>query len=76
MVERAEVRAAVYGGDDTTDLDAFDALSSLIEEGRLDAAVRVGVASEEGPKEIVERADVVVDGVRGFTQVLVALAES
>lgn len=76
MVERAEVRAAVYGGDDTTDLDAFDALSALIEEGRLDAAVRVGVGSEEGPREIVERADVVVDGVRGFTQVLVALAES
>ena len=66
MVERADVRAAMYGGDDTTDLDAFDALSALIEEGRLDAAVRVGVGSEEGPRQIVERADLVVDGVRGL----------
>jgi trehalose 6-phosphate phosphatase len=76
MVERSDVRAALYGGDDSTDLDAFDALSALREEGRLDAAVRVGVGSEEGPAQIVERADLVVDGVRGFTQVLVTLAES
>jgi trehalose 6-phosphate phosphatase len=75
LVERADVRAALYGGDDTTDLDAFGALAALLEEGRLDAAVRVGVGSQEGPPEIVERADLVVDGVSGFTQVLTVLAE-
>ena len=42
--------------------------------GALDAAVRVGVRSDEGPAAIVERADVVVDGVDGFTTVLAALA--
>ncbi len=52
-----------------TDLDAFDALDSL----DLDHVVKVGVRSEEGPAAIVERADIVVDGVRGFTGVLSAL---
>ena len=28
------VRAALYGGDDVTDLDAFDALDALVDEGR------------------------------------------
>ena len=39
-------------------------------------AVRVGVHSDEGPPAIVERADLVVDGVDGFAPVLEALAES
>ena len=69
------MRAAIYGGDDATDLDAFDALDALVAEGKLDHAVRVGVSSDEGPAAIVERADVVVDGVDGFAKVLVALAE-
>jgi trehalose 6-phosphate phosphatase len=42
--------------------------------GELDAAVRVGVASDEGPAAIVERADVVVEGTPGFLEVLEALA--
>jgi trehalose 6-phosphate phosphatase len=69
-------RAALFAGDDTTDLDAFDALDALLEEGALDAAVRVGVHSDEGPPAIVERADLVVDGVRGFAQVLARLADA
>jgi hypothetical protein len=35
----------------------------------------VGVRSEEGPLAIVERADVVVDGVEGFAEVLAVLAD-
>ena len=75
LVGRREVRAAMYAGDDTTDLDAFDALDSLVAAGGLDAAVRVGVASEEGPAAIVERADLVVKGTAGVQAVLSALAE-
>jgi trehalose 6-phosphate phosphatase len=75
MVEHRPVRTALYGGDDVTDLDAFDALDALTESGDLDTAVRVGVRSDEGPSAIVDRADIVVDGVRGFTDVLSALAE-
>ena len=40
----------------------------------LETALRVGVASEEGPRELLERADLAVDGVRGFTEILEALA--
>jgi trehalose 6-phosphate phosphatase len=75
LVERAHSRAALFGGDDATDLDAFKALEALRAGGRLEAAVRVGVRSDEGPPEIVERADLVVDGVTGFTRVLTALAD-
>jgi trehalose 6-phosphate phosphatase len=76
LVRRSGSRVALFGGDDATDLDAFDALDALTAEGKLDAAVRVGVRSEEGPTQIVERADVVVDGVDGFVRVLEALAEA
>jgi trehalose 6-phosphate phosphatase len=76
LVTRSGARAALYGGDDATDLDAFSELDSLQDEGVLEAAVRVGVRSEEGPRAIVERADVVVDGVDGFARVLTALAET
>ena len=76
LVARAEVRTALYGGDDATDLDAFDALTALVEQGELDAAVRVGVRSDEGPAAIEERADLVVEGVDGFAHVLAALAEA
>lgn len=73
MVRSSGMRSALYGGDDVTDLDAFDALDALIESGDLDAGVRVGVRSTEGPRAIVERADVVVEGVPGFRDVLAAL---
>jgi trehalose 6-phosphate phosphatase len=67
LLARKPVRAALYGGDDVTDLDAFAAL------GEVESAVRVGVRSDEGPREIVERADLVVDGIEGFQRVLAAL---
>jgi len=69
--ERIEV--AMYVGDDTTDLDAFRALATMVTEGRLTQAVRVGVASDEGPSEITEDADVVVDGPAGVAELLAAL---
>ncbi len=76
LISMAEVRVGLFAGDDTTDLDAFDALDALVADGQLDHAVRVGVESDEGPPAIVERADLVVDGVAGFREVLVALAEA
>lgn len=45
---------ALYAGDDSTDLDAFRALAEL------ELGVRVGVASDEGPRGIRDEADVVV----------------
>jgi trehalose 6-phosphate phosphatase len=68
LIRRHELRAGLFAGDDNTDLDAFEALDAL------PAAVRVGVRSEEGPRAIVERADLVVDGPEGVAEVLAALA--
>jgi trehalose 6-phosphate phosphatase len=69
-----DIQAALYVGDDTTDLDAFRALSALVEEGRLARAVRVGVRSDEGPSQITEEADVVVDGPTGVRELLTLLS--
>jgi trehalose 6-phosphate phosphatase len=74
LVKRYPVRASMFVGDDATDLDAFDALEQLVAEGALERAVLVGVASDEGPAAIVERADLVVDGVDGVRAVLETLA--
>ncbi len=46
------VGAAVYAGDDRTDLDAFRRLRELREAGELKVAVCVGVASPEAPPEL------------------------
>jgi trehalose 6-phosphate phosphatase len=55
LLEERGVSRALYAGDDTTDLDAFAALDEL------ELGVRVAVASEEGPAELREAADVIVD---------------
>ena len=73
LVQRTSVRTALFGGDDVTDLDGFSALAALAEEGALDHSVRVGVRSDEGPPEILEQADLVVDGIEGFQRVLAVL---
>ncbi len=72
----AHITSALYAGDDSTDLDAFRALAGLAGEGRLEHAVRVGVASEEGPSQIREEADIVVDGPDGVRELLALLAAS
>jgi trehalose 6-phosphate phosphatase len=74
LLRRTPVRAALFGGDDATDLDVYDVLGELRSEGQLDHAICVGVRSTEGPPAIVERADIVVDGTQGFAQVLEVLA--
>jgi trehalose 6-phosphate phosphatase len=74
LLRDVDVDAALYAGDDVTDLDAFRALGQLTESGRLKAAVRVGVRSDEGPADIAREADVVVeagDGVRALLSALV-----
>ena len=63
-------RTAVYAGDDRTDLDAFRRLRELREGGELEAAVCVGVASPEGPAELREEADAIVEGPEGWLAML------
>jgi trehalose 6-phosphate phosphatase len=73
LLRDEDIDAALYAGDDVTDLDAFRALQQLVESGRLKAAVRVGVRSDEGPEEIAREADVVVDAGDGVRALLAAL---
>lgn len=64
LVRRAAVTRALYAGDDTTDLDAFRALDEI------ECGVRVGVVSDEGPREIADSADVVVGSPAEFLDLL------
>ena len=64
LLDESRLRRALYAGDDTTDLDGFDALDGL------EAAVRVAVVSAEGPSELGERADVIVGSTDAFVQLL------
>jgi trehalose 6-phosphate phosphatase len=69
----AKLSAALYVGDDATDVDAFRALDQLAQEGQIEHAIRVGVLSEEGPSEIAEEADVTVEGTEGVRDLLAML---
>jgi trehalose 6-phosphate phosphatase len=75
LLSDADVDAAMYVGDDTTDLDAFRALTRLAEDGRISFALRVGVRSNESPSAIADEADIVVDGTEGVRQLLAMLVE-
>jgi trehalose 6-phosphate phosphatase len=52
--------AVCFVGDDRGDLPAYDALDRLAGAGA--AALRVAVASSEAPPELIDRADLVLDG--------------
>lgn len=74
MLAEDGISAAIYGGDDRTDIDAFRRLRELQERGRLETAVCVGINSPEAPAELAEQADITVDGPAGWLAVLRALA--
>lgn len=73
LVDHAPLDAALFAGDDRTDLDAFRALRHLAGSTRLRTAVRVGVVSPESPGEIEAEADIVVAGTLGVRAILEAL---
>ena len=74
LVRAESIRAALYGGDDTTDVDAFKKLRELRMDGTLEDAVCVGVRSSEAPQAVLDEADVLVEGLEGFARVLAVLA--
>jgi trehalose-phosphatase len=75
LIPARPVDHALYGGDDRTDLDAFMGLKTLRDDGVLETAVCIAVASDESPPEVSEVADLTVPGPEGFVSVLEALAE-
>jgi trehalose 6-phosphate phosphatase len=68
------IDAAIYAGDDRTDLDAFRRLRELSDSGALKTVVCVGVNSPEAPSELVAESDLTVDGPAGWLDVLETLA--
>lgn len=68
--------AALFAGDDRGDLAAFDALDDLVRAGGLGWAVKVAVASDEAPAELLDRADERVSGPDELVAVFAALADS
>ena len=73
LLSGGAVDAAVYVGDDTTDLDAFRGLRSLVESGDLASALCVAVSSDEAPPGLAQEADFTVDGPNGVRELLEAL---
>src|SRR3954454_21040265 len=73
LLRDAELDAALYVGDDTTDLDAFRGRRALVDEGRVGRALCVGVRSDETPPELEAEADLLVDGPTGVRSMLEAL---
>jgi trehalose 6-phosphate phosphatase len=69
LIRESEARRALYAGDDTTDLDAFAALS----EAGLDHVVRIAVDSAEAPAALMEAADLVVPGPEALAVLLARL---
>ena len=73
LLRDAGLGAALYVGDDRTDLDAFRGLREEVAAGRLSSAVCIGVRSEETPDELEREADLLVDGPNGVRDLLKAL---
>ncbi|MBS1869949.1 MAG: trehalose-phosphatase [Actinobacteria bacterium] len=73
LLSGLELDAAAYVGDDATDLDAFRGLGELQAAGTLRQVLRVCARSDEGPTELEQAADLVVDGPDGVRAVLEGL---
>lgn len=73
LLHASSVSAALYVGDDGTDLDAFRSLRELADAGELASALCVAVSSDEAPPELAREADAVVDGPGGVRGLLEAL---
>jgi trehalose 6-phosphate phosphatase len=67
-----DFRAVAFAGDDLGDLPGYDALDELDQRGV--ATLRIAVDSPEAPLELLDRADVVVDGPEGLVELLASLA--
>jgi trehalose 6-phosphate phosphatase len=72
VVAESDARGVVVVGDDLGDLPAFAAVSALTADGY--QGLRVGVRSTEAPAELLERADLIVDGPEGVLDLLRRLA--
>jgi trehalose 6-phosphate phosphatase len=69
LLERTDATRGLYAGDDATDLDAFIGLK----DAGLEHAVCIAVASDEGPGELRQAADLVVESPLEIAALLAVL---
>jgi len=67
-----ELRAVLYAGDDVADLEAFEALDALAASGAV--TLKVAVRGDETPQELLDAADLEVEGPQGLVALLRQLA--
>jgi len=74
IVLQRGLRAAVFLGDDVTDVDGFRALREMREEHRL-ATLAVGVLTPDTAPSVIEESDVLLDGVDDVVHMLERLSQ-
>ncbi|MCE2465660.1 MAG: trehalose-phosphatase [Dehalococcoidia bacterium] len=62
LAEGHGLEAAMYIGDDLTDLDAFRAVDDLVNDGRCEG-LKIGVVGADAPREIADEADYTLGSV-------------
>jgi trehalose 6-phosphate phosphatase len=70
FLDGLELDNVMYVGDDVTDVDAFRGLTAMVDDGRIERALKVGVTSDETPPELEAEADYAVDGTAGVRELL------
>ncbi len=75
IVDKYGLTAALYAGDDTTDVDVFKIARQMRAAGEIHG-VAVGVKSAETPPTVVEYADLLVEGVGEMESLLAWLVEA
>jgi trehalose 6-phosphate phosphatase len=73
LVDEKGLDRVLYAGDDTTDIDAFEAIGRLVESGRI-SGCRIAVRHSDTPTGLVEMADYCVEVVEEMQQLLEWLA--
>lgn len=74
IIRTRNLKGAIFFGDDVTDVDGFRALHSIREEGTA-TTVAVGIRSPDVHPDVLEAADVVLEGVPDMVDVLHRIAD-
>jgi trehalose 6-phosphate phosphatase len=75
LIERHSLRSLVFFGDDVTDIDGFNTVRRLRDEGKI-AGLNIAVVAPETSPEVAAAADVAIPGVECCIELLTALAHS
>lgn len=74
LIEEFSLAGAIFIGDDITDVDGFEVLRKVGQDGQT-ATLAIGVLSEETPASVIEQSDIVLSGVEETVLMLTLLAD-